>query len=202
LIEAQNIDKPVHEVMGHNTRDAAAGELAPLSDWDGINEAEHFVQFYETDKFLLDSPSGFIGTGLGQGDACIVVATKEHREGLDERLQTYGLDVTAARERGQYLSRGASETLSEFMVDGQPLPLRFAEAIGTIIERAAAGRNRVRIFGEMVALLWAEGNCAAATSLEGLWNDLHKTRSFSLFCAYPLIATIAQLAQPDAAKLF
>ena len=29
-------------------------------------------------------------------------------------------------------------------------------------------------FGEMVALLWAEGNHAAAIRLEELWNDLQK----------------------------
>ena len=44
----------------------------------------------------------------------------------------------------------------------------------------------VRAFGEMVALLWAEGNHAAAIRLEGLWNELQKSHSFSLFCAYPM----------------
>jgi signal transduction histidine kinase/ActR/RegA family two-component response regulator len=38
----------------------------------------------------------------------------------------------------------------------------------------------------MVALLWAEGNHAAAIRLEELWNDLQRKHSFSLFCAYPM----------------
>jgi signal transduction histidine kinase/CheY-like chemotaxis protein len=38
----------------------------------------------------------------------------------------------------------------------------------------------------MVALLWAEENYRAAIQLEKLWNELHRTRSFSLFCAYPM----------------
>ncbi|MDT5293287.1 MAG: hypothetical protein QOJ76_167 [Acidobacteriota bacterium] len=166
--------------------DLAVGERAPRFDWDGWGEGEHFVQFYETDNFLLDSLGGFVGMGLAEGDACIVVATQAHRAGLDERLPSHGPDLSAARERGQYVSLDAAETLSKLMLDGSPEPGRFAEVVGGIIERAAVGRRRVRIFGEMVALLWAEGNCDAALRLEALWNDLGKTRPFLLFCAYPL----------------
>ena len=57
-----------------------------------MNETEHFVQFYETDTFLLDSLSGFIGVGLSAGDACIVIATPENRAGLEDPgfLEAFG----------------------------------------------------------------------------------------------------------------
>lgn len=45
---------------------------------------------------------------------------------------------------------------------------------------------RVIAFGEMVAILWAEGNHRAAIQLEKLWNTLAETRAFSLRCAYPM----------------
>ena len=48
-----------------------------------------------------------------------------------------------------------------------------------------AGRTA---FGEMVALLAAEGSHAAAVLLESLWNDLQRVHTFSLFCGYPLDA--------------
>jgi signal transduction histidine kinase/ActR/RegA family two-component response regulator len=184
LIETLSNGKSLSETIRRNGFEAH--ELAPLSDWSKMSEPEHFVQFYESDEFLLDSLSGFIGAGLRDGDACVVVATKEHREGLDERLRGYGLDVEAARSGGQYVTLDADETLSKFMLTGTPEPERFAEIVGGIIARAAEGARRVRIFGEMVALLWAEGNCEAAIRLEGLWNELHQTRTFQLFCAYPL----------------
>ncbi|HKR00264.1 MAG TPA: MEDS domain-containing protein, partial [Pyrinomonadaceae bacterium] len=155
--------------------DLAGGELvdfAPRSGWIDMNESDHFVQFYETDDFLLNSLGDFIGTGLSAGDSSIVVARRARREGLAERLRTCGLDVDAASASGQYLSLDAAETLSQFMVDGQPEPLRFAEVIGDVITRAAQGGQRVRIFGEMVALLGEEGNHAAAIRLEELWNEL------------------------------
>jgi PAS domain S-box-containing protein len=154
--------------------------------WGEMSESEHFVQFCETDTFLINSVSKFIGTGLRAGDAGIVIATKPHRESLEERLKGDGLEIAAARARGQYVSIDAAATLSTFMVDGLPDPGRFAAVVESIIMRATKGRSRVRIFGEMVALLWADGNRAAAISLEEFWNDLARTHSFSLFCAYPM----------------
>src|SRR6266702_3115895 len=174
------------EELRHDKR-ARRIQLAPLQAWSELDASEHLVQFYETDEFLLDSVSGFIGAGLGAGAACIVIATKAHRGGLEERLQANGLDLATASTRGTYLALDAGETLSMFMVDGLPEPTRFAEVIGSLIERAVKGRRRVRIFGEMVAQLWTEGNQVAAIRLEALWNELHhSTHSFSLFCAYPI----------------
>ncbi|MDP9275804.1 MAG: MEDS domain-containing protein [Chloroflexota bacterium] len=43
----------------------------------------------------------------------------------------------------------------------------------------------MRVFGEMVALLWAEGDRNGALVLEELWNDLTRRLSFPLLCAYP-----------------
>ena len=176
----------IGEVLRPSAEDLAAVKLAPRMGCSDMSESDHFVQFYETDLFLLDSLSSFMGTGLSAGDACIVVATKSHRESLHERLREDGLDVDAAMACGQYVSLDAAETLSKLMVDGSPDPWCFAQVVGSIIARAARGRQHVRIFGEMVALLWAEGNHAAAISLEGLWNNLHETQAFLLFCAYPM----------------
>jgi PAS domain S-box-containing protein len=166
------------EVAGQN-------EQHSRSLWE-MSESEHFVQFYETDAFLLDSLSGFIGTGLAKGDACIVLATKAHRESLEERLKSNGLDLVAAQTQGDYISLDAAEALSKLMVDGLPDPELFALVVGDLVMRAAEGRHHVRAFGELVALLWADGNRVAAIRLEELWNDLGKLHPFSLFCAYPM----------------
>jgi signal transduction histidine kinase len=44
----------------------------------------------------------------------------------------------------------------------------------------------VATFGEMEALLWADGKADAAIRLEQLWIELARTHTFSLFCAYPM----------------
>ena len=161
-------------------------ELAPPTGWDVMGESEHFVQFYESDAFILDSLGGFVSAGLGADDACLVVATEAHRGGLDERLRARGVDVDLTRGRGQYATLDAAETLSLFMVNGSPDPDRFVETVGRLVARLAEGGRRVRIYGEMVALLWAEGNYDAAHRLEELWNCLQETQPFMLFCAYPM----------------
>lgn len=186
MINPSHDDNRVTERIEGNPDDLSNWNLAPQMDWRGMNGSEHFVQFYEADGFLLNSLSGFIGTAINSGDGALVVATGAHRDALDEVLCANGLDLISARRRGQYLSLDAAETLSKFMVDGSPEPNRFNKVIGNVIESVTDGRNCVRAFGEMVALLWADGNYAAAIRLEELWNDLQKNYSFSLFCAYPM----------------
>jgi signal transduction histidine kinase len=160
--------------------------LASQTNGSVPEESEHFVQFYETNAFLLDSLRDFIGLGLVSGDACVVVATDGLRAELDERLEASGLDKFASLASGQYFALNAAETLEKFMVDGSPDPRRFSEVIGGIITQAAQDNRRVRIFGEMVAILWADGNRDAAIRLEELWNGLQETHPFQLFCAYPM----------------
>jgi PAS domain S-box-containing protein len=160
------------------------------------------VQFYETDDFLLDSVSDFIGAGLGSGAACIVIATPAHREGLVQRLQANGLNPSAAHARGKYFALDAAETLAQLLLDEAPDPKQFARIIGGVIEHAVKGQKRVRIFGEMVALLWQQGKQEAALRLEALWNELRSTtHPFSLFCAYPMSLFAEQVHEKPFTKV-
>jgi len=149
---------------------------------------EHVTQFYEEDAFFLNAASEFIGAALRSADAGVVIATEAHRAELEERLRSAGLDLGAAGSEGRYIPLDAAETLASFMVDGMPDPERFTSVIGEVLARAGAGRRRVHAFGEMVALLAADGNHAGAVRLEALWNRLQQTQPFSLFCAYPMEA--------------
>jgi PAS domain S-box-containing protein len=186
LITAQGTSILAREVMPPITGDRAPREPALRTAWRPLHETEHVVQFYETDSYLLRALSDFIGTGLAAGDTCIVVATPAHRAELDERLQSLGLDVATAYVSGQYMTLDAAETLATFMAPGGPDAGRFAAVIGTIVDQAIKSRQRVRIFGEMVALLWMDEQHDAALRLEALWNDLHEMHAFVLFCAYPI----------------
>lgn len=177
----------IHQQLNQGTTsDTALRNVAPRTDWSEMSETEHFVQFYEADAFLLNSLSGFIGTAINTGEGAIVVATKAHRDGLDELLKENGLDIANASAAGLYVSLDAADTLSKFMVNGTPEPGRFTEVIGGLVTQVRHGRPRLRAFGEMVTLLWADGNYTGAIHLEELWNDLQRTHSFSLFCAYPM----------------
>jgi signal transduction histidine kinase len=162
----------------------------PLPCWHEHDRSSHVVQFYANEDFFLDALARFVGTALGGGDAAIVVATKAHRNGLLEKLAARGLDVTAATQQGRYIALDAAETLAKIMRDGVPAAEPFVRVIGGVIAQAhaAAGDRdaRIAVFGEMVALLWAEGKFDAAIQLEQLWNHLAQTHLFSLRCAYPM----------------
>jgi len=164
--------------------------IAPVAHWHDGESNAHVVQFYSDDSFLLDALSKFVGTALGAGDSAIVIATQAHLDGLAQRLRARGLDIAKSARRGRYVALDAAETLSKFMRNGQPDPKLFANTVGHVVARASAaaeGKNpRVAAFGEMVSLLWADGNAHAAIRLEQLWNNLARTHSFSLRCAYPL----------------
>jgi PAS domain S-box-containing protein len=162
-------------------------KLAQPIGWSDLGQLEHSVQFYETDDFLLNSVSDFVGAGLGSGAACIVIATPAHRRSLSRRLKANGLDPASAHARGKYFALDAAQTLAQILQEGSPDPQQFARIIGGQIEHAVKGQKPMRIFGEMVALLWQQGNPAAALRLEALWNELRTTtHPFSLFCAYPM----------------
>ena len=72
------------------------------------------------------------------------------------------------------------------MVDGRPDRERFFGALDGMLARATRDRQgvRVRAYGEMVDLLWRDGEQTAAIALEELWNEAGRAQPFSLLCAY------------------
>src|SRR5262249_40320301 len=96
------------------------------------------------------------------------------------------IDFGAAVREGRYIALDAAETLATFMSDGMPDTAKFTETVTPVLSRAAWGGGRVGVFGGMVALLWGQGDEAGAIRVEGLWNDVGRTRPLCLFCAYPM----------------
>lgn len=154
-----------------------------------LSPHQHDLQLYEAADYLLDTVADDLAAGLVLGQATVVIATAAHREGIERRLERFGIDVTGAATAGRYLPLDAAHTLSLFMTGDQPDPDRFDAVVGGIIGRAAgAGHGMVQAFGEMVALLWERGQSAAAITVEDLWNELAQRLRFSLCCGYPLAA--------------
>lgn len=143
----------------------------------------HAVHFYGHDDELFPALVGFVGAGLFE--ECVrVVASAEHRHRLTRSLDPTFL--ARAQAEGRFILMDAAETLGRIMRGGLPDPQLFEMAVGTPLRRAAAEHGRVRAYGEMVALLWAQGRAAAAMRLEDMWNDLQRQVAFPLLCAYPL----------------
>src|SRR5712692_9088398 len=81
------------------------------------NSADHFVMFYEADRFLVDGVVDFIGPALLAGDRAIVVATPRHRARIEDGLRADGIDVPQLVADGSYQAVDAAKTLARFMVE-------------------------------------------------------------------------------------
>jgi MEDS: MEthanogen/methylotroph, DcmR Sensory domain len=173
----KNVDQSTSNThWQHSKADIFWGEIAPC---------DHVVQIYEDDNIFLDSLAGFVGAGINAGDSCIVIATGAHLKALETRLINYGVHLESLIVGDHYIPLDAEETLSKFMIDGWPDEKLFNQTISSVISRAGYRKRRIRAFGEMVALLWAQGLNGATVHLEHLWNKFCEQKSFCLYCAYP-----------------
>jgi signal transduction histidine kinase len=146
----------------------------------------HAVQFYEDETFLFETVSQFLGAGLRCGDRIVAIATQAHREAMQRHLE--GAGVKDAISSGHVTFLDARETLSKFMIGGMPSAPLFRELIARVLAKVRGNdaSPRIRAFGEMVDILWKDGNSIAAIRLEELWNEAGKEHGFSLLCAYTM----------------
>lgn len=144
---------------------------------------DHEVQFYESEFFLVSKMLEFVKPALLGREGALVIATKEHADALTKMLIADGmsdrLDACSLLD--------AREVLSAFMIDGRPDEARFQSVVGGMLDRVSRNSNiPTRAFGEMVALLYRDGNPGAALQLELFWTRLAPRHRFSLLCAYPM----------------
>ena len=148
----------------------------------------HAVRFYDNDKSLAQIVARFLSEGLAEGKPGIVVATPSHRVAILRELVAESLDVVQLQRSHDFVLLDAQEELSKFMANGKPDAEAFTNSMCEVIKRACRGRRdcTVRIYGEMVDVLWQDGQQAAAITLEMLWNELANTKVFSLLCGYSM----------------
>jgi hypothetical protein len=167
-----------------------AESAEPRQPWDQVVAdavpSDHIVQLYQDQDFLNRAVCRFAGAALANGEGIILVPTLAHWNGIRPRLEAEGVDVEAARERGQLTVVDADEFLPRFMRDAMPDSSVFLGLAADVIGQARAlGRYpRVRWWGEMVNVLWERGNAAASMNLEDLFDQLAKKHDIAIFCSF------------------
>ncbi len=167
----------------------AGALLADKRPLGGGPTSGHLVQFYEDDAQLSIEVSQFLAEGLKGDDAAVVIATPAHREAFEQRLSELGVDVSAEMGAGRLTFLDAHETLSSFVRDGAPKRDLFEATVGGLVAakaRTVSAPGRLRAYGEMVDVLWRDGQRTAAIHLEELWNDFQARHPFTLLCAYAM----------------
>lgn len=146
----------------------------------------HAVRFYENKASLCRTVADFLSEGAALDQPGLVIATPAHRDALLSELRSSNLDIEARIAAGDLLLLDAREVLNGFMVAGVPDARLFNLQVPAALEQLCRGRkdSSVRAYGEMVDVLWQDGNTTAAIRLEILWNQLAMSHNFSLLCGY------------------
>ena len=158
--------------------------------WDGLlagaGPRDHIVQLYQDQQFLNRAVCRFAAGAIANGEGVILVPTPAHWEAFRPRLEAEGVDVGAAQGRGQLTVVDADELLPHFMKDAMPDAPVFLGLAADVIARARgeARYPKVRWWGEMVNVLWEQGNVAASMSLEDQFDRLAKHHEIAIFCSF------------------
>jgi hypothetical protein len=149
---------------------------------------DHLIQAYTDDVFLARVVADYVGAGLAAGQAAVIIATPAHTQAFTEQLGARGIDVSHALAESRLMLLDAERTLARFMVEGRPDRTAFLGVVAAALDHIrGAGYGTIRLYGEMVDLLWRE-QLDAALALEQLWNEVVADERLSLLCGYRLDA--------------
>jgi hypothetical protein len=149
----------------------------------------HIVYPYTDPRLVAAAVSLFAAGGLSRDEVVILIATPENRQAINACLEAERFDLESLTAEGRLVCLDAAGMLDQFMVDGMPEPERFDQVVGPLIAQAKlrSPRGLVRLFGEMVSLLWGnDHNVGGAARLEDLWNGVIDRYSVPLLCTYAL----------------
>jgi hypothetical protein len=136
----------------------------------------HSVHIYDEHSSLIKRLCGVVSSGLKIGNSVLIVATAHHRNELVKELSDAGTEVPQYAREGLFSMYDAQETLDTFMVNGMPDRKLFLHSVGCMLgpakKNARSKDSGLTVFGEMVAVLWEQGEKQGALALEDLWNDL------------------------------
>jgi hypothetical protein len=176
--------------MDNAAGDEPEGTPNAQEPWDGLlvgaGPRDHIVQLYQDQQFLNRAVCRFAAGAIANGEGVILVPTAAHWEAFRPRLEAEGVDVKAAQGRGQLTVVDADELLPRFMKDAMPdAPVFLGLAADVIANaRGEARYPKVRWWGEMVNVLWEQGNVAASMSLEDQFDRLAKHHEIAIFCSF------------------
>lgn len=161
-----------------------------------IEPDQHYLHLYDTDEELIEALAVYFAIGLARDEAALCIAEPHHASMLIDYLTKMGVDPSGAKKRGMLVLIDATEALEAVItrneVLGQALPKRgiFESFIDESLRLAGGSERRlVRAFDGLPALLFKEGNPAAAICLEQLWDEAIANQRVRLYCGYPKTLT-------------
>ena len=148
----------------------------------------HSLQLFDSRNSLAGAVARFAGEGLEAGDNVLLVMQPLNWDATAQCLRKRGVTLREALASGRLTVLSAAATLQSFMRCGGVDRERFEDNVGTLIGALGSASGALRVYGEMVDLLAAEGDFRGALELETVWNGLRERESFQLFCGYSAVS--------------
>src|SRR6185295_6578265 len=183
-------DQPLHTALPMEALMDSASRHEAKESWDGLltiaGPRDHIVQLYQDQQFLNRAVCRFAAGAIASGEGIILVPTAAHWAAFRPRLEAEGVDVQAAQDRGQLTVVDADELLPRFMHDAMPDAPVFLGLAAEVIGKARGEGlyPKVRWWGEMVNVLWEQGNVGASMALEDQFDRLAKQHAIAIFCSF------------------
>jgi KaiC/GvpD/RAD55 family RecA-like ATPase len=152
----------------------------------------HIVYPYTDETHIADAVSLFAASGLRKGEGVVLIMSSVNCGPIRQRLESLGFNLEELEASGKLVCEDAAEMLSGFVFGGIVDEYVFKTSLIAMIKKAKldeSGKTRnVRVFGEMVDLLW-KSDPHTTQRLEELWNEVIEAQSVPLLCAYSLGGT-------------
>jgi hypothetical protein len=149
-------------------------------------ENGHIVQLYQDEDFYGEAIAHFTIEGLVRGESIILVPTRPHWNLISRRLLARGCELEEFLRRGQLTVLDADDTLCKFMNGNLPDGSIFKRLAKETIVRARCGGKfpRVRWWGEMVNVLYVDGNLGGSNRLEEFFDEIAHEETIAIFCSF------------------
>ena len=143
----------------------------------------HRLQLFDTPQSVASAVTSYLVDGYNQGDNLLIVAKAQHRHDIFAAMSEADCFRDGPQGPQRLVALDADEVLARLSPHGIVDRARFQSEIGELVARLAASRP-LRVYGEIVEVLAAQGEYEEALRLEHLWNELGAQHAFQLMCGY------------------
>jgi len=148
-------------------------------------QGSHVAQLFDEPPSLIAAVSIHLHDGWRRGDNLLIAARPHHWNAISLELGARGCPVSELLAEGKLVALDAATTLSTLMADGVVQREIFEARVLPLVARLRPDSGvGLTVYGEMVDLLAAQRNFAAAEQLEALWNEALARHPFRLMCGY------------------
>jgi len=146
--------------------------------------ASHIVQIFDSDDFLASAVALFAAEGLQRGEAVLLTGSEAHLRALRRELLEKGVDHDAALRSGQLSTHDVQRSAEAVLSSGRPDAALYDAIAGAALEKARAGFQGVRWWGETSNFLHLKGRPKDAVAIEELGGATARKYGVVILCSF------------------